>query len=451
MSLSINPMSKIVIEDVEKNDISRYYLLFDLTDEDDNGFPDTLQISKQKVRSCDPIKTLSLAQLIEKIKEVAKDIKLDVLKIDDSEDEYYQMPAKDSTLFFSVIRQLQDKVTPIFISACNFEQILLNLLKHHYLTSKDAKDFKVNIKTHRGFQDTIIQTRDVNGAVSLAYYYRNINFETTKKWLSLAKEYLYNSGKKLSSLINVDDFLPEQLEVIHLDLIELFEMDEKNFSSAKYRILNFKKCCYPRGAFERIGDFLSKTTLIEKVDFSPSNRCDSLCKSWKRSMLDYDTISPIANALLTNSSITELNLDKCRILDKGISEIANAIENNPKSNIIKLNLNSCRITHIGAEIVKNLIDKKEQILRINTDFNLIDWYLTDLEKMFYVNKIKLVNYTREFMLTIIVVNDLINIIFEYLDFPIFKKQKPDIDADSLLMVRENPQIDLTENEEEFNI
>lgn len=458
MSISFDSISKIVVEDVEKINTDKYFLNLGFIEEEINRKdPNQIKIWKIKVHASDSIKTLSLAELVEKIKEIAKEIDLRKIEFDSPmECEYFQMPSKYSKVFFNAIRQLQDKVAPIFISKYKFEYTLRSLEQHHFITYEEAKDFKATIKTHLTFEEHTHQTQNVTNAVSMAYHYRYKNQD--RKWLRRAKEYLNNSGKKLSNLINVSEFLTinENIDAHALDLINIFEMDEKDPLLEKIRKLEFNKCCYRLETYEQIGLFLKKTTLIEKVDLSKDYICRNLCIF--KLALNSSTVSSIANALLTNSSITLLNVANSRILDEGVTKIVSAIENNPKSRIMRLNFFDCGMTSISVDNIKRLINKKEQIIGVNIHCNEIsNDEVQTIKSMTERNLITFINRTREFMLDLIRINDLINIVFDYLDLSEERKNcdVKEIDADDpalMNIVRPDSQIELTENkEEEFNI
>lgn len=465
MSLSINQRPQLGIAELERIIIEEnFFLQFDIHKDapgphNYHTAPNTLVILKHKNFET---KDLFLTEIVEKVRSVTEDIKIKKIQVVDYENsfEYYEMPAKNSRRLFKAINQLQANGAIIPISKGHLKETLISLQEHHYIKSKEADAIEASINTNLSLQDyknKTTQTSDFTSAITLAYYYRERHFEQTKYWLCEARKYLETASKEsLAKLISVDDFLlgKESGEICSnsLSIIDLFEMDEIKDSLARYKILSFCECCYPEYTYERVGQFLKKTPLIETVNLGRryANPCycprDPGTRGYGKSTLDAKTITPIANALLTNSRVTKINLYQCPILDEGVLKIVNAIKNNPHSSITQMYFFDCGITDISAQEIINLLREKDQIIQIDIlspQNKISSANMCSIKRNLRCNQMLLTNRIREFILELRINNDLINIIFEYSDFLVTCSKKEDLERE--LLTYETDETELMED------
>lgn len=469
MSLSINQRPQLGIAELERIIIEEnFFLQFDIHKDapgphNYHTAPNTLVILKHKNLKT---KDLFLTEIVEKVRSVTENIKIKKIQVVDYENsfEYYEMPAKNSKHLFKAISQLQSNGTIIPISKGHLKETLISLQGHHYIKSKEADAVEATINTSLSFQDyknKTTQTSDFTSAIALAYYYRERHFEQTKYWLCEARKYLETTSKEsLAKLINVDDFLLGEICSNSLSIIDLFEMNEIKDSLARYKKLRFHECCYSEYTYERVGQFLKKTLSIKTVNFGPrygySYPChcprDPDTHGYGKSPLDAKTITPIANALLTNSSVTKINLFQCLILDEGVLKIVNAIKNNPHSSITQMYFFDCGITDVSAQEIINLCREKDQIIQIDilsSQNKISSANMCSIKRNLRCNQMLLANRIREFILELRINNDLIDIIFEYSDFLVTCTKKEDFERE--LLSYETDETELMEEDSDNSL
>lgn len=316
------------------------------------NFPDTIRFSTEST-------------LIAKIKELTPNIYLYKLPMSyDKESGYYVIPAKDSRIFFEAIRQLQTSGSEMCIPKKSFQKTLHSLQKKHHITPSEAELLSIKTSlTLEEYKNEVKQTQDVQKAISLAYYYRDTTSsyyeESALHWLCKAKQYA--GTRNLSEFFNIDEFL-QNLKKINYQFV--FRADFEEIVAAIARNTSIKELgfCpftdYDAEITKGIGTLLEKTTSIEKV---------SLHSAWcfDGNRLNSNTITPIANALRTNTSIQSLDLNDTRISDEGVSKVVQAISANPNSKITSLNLACCGMTDKSAVEVLQLLRTNKQITWIH--------------------------------------------------------------------------------------
>lgn len=425
MSLSVNPSAKFAVEELTKLNFGedenslqfRFIKAYEATvPEIVNSMTPTIWT---RVASPDVIRFSRNSTLVEKIQQLAKGIQLyKIPRSYDEESGYYEIPAKDSLIFFEAIRQLQAKGSDICIPTKRFQNALRSVQENHYLTSKEAEIFKEKIKTSltlKEYESDAEKTRDVNKALSMAYYHRNtertFSSNSAMYWLCEANGYL--GDKSVGKVINLDEFFQKFKRI---DSLAVFRSDAEVIADAAAKCSSIKKLyfspftSYYLETVKRIGSFLTKTTSIEEVVLA------SVWTACEYKRLSSETVVPIAEALSTNTSITKLDVCVTEIQDEGVLKILEAIESNPHSKIRALNFASCGITDVGAKKIIEVLRKREQITWINTYSNeaISKSVSNEIEEILQVN---LAKNTRKIMLELSYHNYIINVVLGYLDLP----------------------------------
>lgn len=275
-----------------------------------------------------------------------------------------QVSVKDCGKFFQAIWILQTAGSEICILTNVFRSVLHELQESRYMTTAEAQHWQLNIRTGstlKEYENETEQAKDVQRALSLAYYYLHLSKKRQAlDWLCDAKRYL--KDQPLSALISLSEFL-KWFPII--DSVKIFEPHAEEIalkvaSCPSVKELYFGPLTdYSLDTAEGIGKLLERTTSIERVFLGSFLAA-------KNRKLGATTVIPIANALRVNRSVQMLNLSYTHIGDEGVVELMQAIKSNPRSKIEELNLFCCGMTDTGAGKLIKFLRYIKQIKRVNT-------------------------------------------------------------------------------------
>lgn len=266
---------------------------------------------------------------------------------------YYELAALDYGLLFTAIQELQQEGVSIIIPSGKFKVLIDNLLENNIIRKNYAQQLQNDIKTSLimdEYKKTARKTRDVNRAISLAYFYLTDEFykQDAIYWLCEAQYYL--APRNISTLLDLDNFL-ENFSCIESPAVFYRGREEIIHAIAKCNIITSISLCpftnYTCDITTNIGLLLKLTKSITNVNISATWSTDVYDR------LNEDTIGPIIEALKVNYSIVSLNVSDTRLNDKVGEKILQAIKNNPNSKLKHINLFSCGI---GGS-VKNKIEQ----------------------------------------------------------------------------------------------
>lgn len=285
-----------------------------------------------------------------------------------SESGYYEIPAKDSQIFFQAIQQIQESNSEICIPTRLFQNVLRSLQDRQHLTSQEREMWETGIKTSltlTDYQETAFHNKDAKKAISLAHYYSNKSNSSSLVWLSRAQRYLGNEN--LSDYIDLNSFLQNFDKI---EAIEVFDPGAEKLIDSIASCSSFKKLSfdlstdYNLSNTAMIGNLIKKTTTIKEACFHsfPGSSCRKL---------NGTTITPIAEALKINQSIELLNFCDTVIADEGVEKLIEAIKSNPNTKVKALNLYGCFMTDKSARKLIDFLRNSKQINRINIRDNSI--------------------------------------------------------------------------------
>lgn len=271
-------------------------------------------------------------------------------------------------IFFDSIVKLQKSGTDIPIPKTPFEEILKRLKEMQFLTQENVESIKSEIKilpvpSLNEYKEKAELTRDVKMALSLACYYRNnpdVRFSSSSAfwWLCQAKDYL--NGESLGEVMNLEEFL-QGFQIV--DTIYPFFRGREEIADACARCPTIKTLDpYPTGYYtpettKSIGSFLRLSTSVENVNLSGG----------EERRIDSDNVTPIAEALTTNTSIKLLSLFTTDLDAKGIRKVISAIGSNPNSGITTLEF--CKMSKAMGEEFVEWLRAKEQITHVGVGFS----------------------------------------------------------------------------------
>lgn len=323
-----------------------------------------------------------------------------------------------------------------------------------YITNSDTSLAFINVErvwyeeniTFTQYQKEIQKTKSLYEALAMAYFFKDNKSvqwyrpqekpEKIKFWLKNAKTYMETSSKEsFEKLVNIEDFIENNktnvIDSNTLDIIDIFGGENVEKSLAQYKVICLEKTYDQRQVYERVGRLLQKTTLIEVFSTNQSDITVFVGCAYQN---DDANIRPIVNALCFNSSLTELNFANSIVCEEAVSEVIDAIQNNPTTRITKLDLSSCQMTDMSATKLWKLISIKTQIVSLNIAYNrdISKSILKEIKTVLDCNIKSFVKGFSEFMLDLKIEKNLINIVLDYLSLPKFEaKSKTEENSESM--------------------
>jgi hypothetical protein len=188
----------------------------------------------------------------------------------------------------------------------------------------------------------------------------------------LLQAFIYSGKKEFGHLIDLDKYFKN---ITHITTAASFKTSVDVFKDNAVEILDamarskeivFLKLSpythYTKDIAQRIGNFLKESSSIIDVDLSSTNSA----RAWTR--LNHETITAIAEALETNTSITYLNLSGMELGDKGILKILHAIQKNPNSKLSHLCLNDCGMTKSSGEAILDMVAECSPLKKVESEW-----------------------------------------------------------------------------------
>lgn len=379
----------------------------------------------------------SLSEIVEKIGASSPEI-----KIEDDHHLCYKIPRESCKNFLNAIKKLQLSKFIFPLSSLSFKGILNELRENSVISFEESTEYSSTIKTSIPFyeyEENTLKEKNIESILALAYFYRDKNddenFYPKKEKIvqclkNIKKINEISSKENLAKLVDINDFIwsfKSSIDENMLNIIDIFGADNVRASLVRYKDICFDDETYEIETYEKIGRLLQKTDSIEKLNFNVEFLLNAFVVHQTKPLTS-KTVIPIANGLRKNSSVTELNLEKRKILDEGLCAILLAIKDNPNSSLTELNLNNCGITDAGATELRDFIFIRRHIVYLNISFNKISpSIIKALEIGLDYNRSFLANKTREILLNLKVDKNLINIVLEYLSLSKIKDVKENLE------------------------
>lgn len=289
------------------------------------------------------------------------------------------LQARNCGVFFEAIRQLQDNGTKITINPKVLRAALCALREASYITPQEEQKLQSTIRTGltlREFEEEVEQTWDAEKALALARYYLAQNQKWRHGdqyccqtdalwWLCNANKFLH--GQSIGSLLDLDAFFQNFTRIASsfaffshaqeiTDALARCPFIKELYVSARSNYDNIS---------QGVGRFLERSVSVESVDLTHTDFPYDCCRE-----LTPLSITPIANALRTNTTIQRLFLSNAYNLgNEGVLKLIQAIEANPHSAIKTLYLRNCNMTDMSATALLELLKKREDITKVCTDHN----------------------------------------------------------------------------------
>lgn len=277
------------------------------------------------------------------------------------------IPCSEAGKFFQVIHQLQAEgsIGPVPIQCV--QKTIRDLTEHRHLTPAAAAELQNQVLCGREFKaytDEVEETQNLDKALSLACHFREQAphyHDSALEWLSKAK--VYAKEKKLGDIIDLDAFFSAYTcigaEIFRSAAVddELIQVAARTPQIVKVAINPFEKFRPDWTVY--FAKFLELTKSVREVKSGGTWTTRQECA------LTYEGVIPIAKALQTNTSITELYLWDTEIGDEGVVCVVDAILSNPASVIKKLNFFCCRMSDIGASKVLELVKTRKHITSVD--------------------------------------------------------------------------------------
>ena len=321
-----------------------------------------------RIYSPDAIRFSGHAEIIKKIEALSSDILLRPTTKTSKKLKLYEIPASEAQLFFSAVKDVQEKNQKLFFPTSIFKNTLTVLTAHSYLTQSESASLEVTIRTRTTLKELKQATekeKNITSAIALAQYYAaQSNYYSALDWLCKANNYTKNSS--LHDFVDIGKFL---LPFTQIDQLDLFTIDNNVVLEAVAKCPSIRKVHmdastnYHIEQTSQIGKLLTLSQSIQSVDLSSGWLAEKIAR------LNAETITPIARALETNTSIESLNFAETCIGDDGITQIIKAITKNPQSKISFINFFSCGMTDAVADKLIAFLQKSPYAITVTVAFN----------------------------------------------------------------------------------
>ncbi len=333
----------------------------------------------RNVQSPDVVRFSPNEQVVAKVKELMGNTTLyRIPRSYDPNAGYYEIPCTQCVRFFEAIVLLQGEGKTVALSRDVFQKTIEQLTEKNYLTKEQAQSLEE--KTGFSFvldryESQVRQSKNADGALSLAYYYRKkegSSYDETLYWLTKAKDYL--QGKKIGEVLDLKTFFTPCKTIYRAGFFVTSGSDDELIKAASRSPIQEVSLSpfvdYSFAMATNIGAFLAQSTSVHTVNLS---------SAWIHSgdRLSAQTIGPIAEALKSNTSIRNLDLSDTRIGDKGVKKIICAFKLNPLSPVESLNFFCCGLTDDGAEKLRDFVKANASITWVNIAYNSVNKALTD--------------------------------------------------------------------------
>ncbi|MBA2728287.1 MAG: hypothetical protein H0U49_08975 [Parachlamydiaceae bacterium] len=291
----------------------------------------------------------------------------------------YEIDAKDAEYALKALTKLQSEHSNMWIPLRIIHSLLGSLQEDNYITPTAAKDIEAqqHLKwTLHEYEGVATEYRDVEKALTLAHYYNNSNigygdissFLADDNLYWLLQAFVYSGKRNFGQLIDLEAFFKNiyfvntapsfktSVDVFKDNAVDILEAMAR---SGALKMLKFSPYThYTREVSERIGNLLKKTTSIHAVALKSTYSA----RAWTK--LNSETITPIVDALKTNTSIMELHLSAMELGDIGILKIIDGIKSNPNSKLAYLFLDDCGMTNISGKVITEVLKNGSTALKI---------------------------------------------------------------------------------------
>jgi len=146
--------------------------------------------------------------LVDRIEQSAGDILYQLPPSYSEKNNYHHLPAEHAKSFFDSLHQLQSEGKGISVSGRSLERMLSKLVKHECVTQQQADGYRSMIHTvvtKKDYESQVKENKDVDGALTLAWYYRDNNNQSRAiDWLCTAKGFY---GANIAEKIDLAAFL----------------------------------------------------------------------------------------------------------------------------------------------------------------------------------------------------------------------------------------------------
>jgi hypothetical protein len=281
---------------------------------------------------------------------------------------FHTIPISHAASFFDALKSVQENGVRVLISEKTLNFVLPKIVGKSIFDAEKSEKYKTEILTHEGYIQKVQETKDPEGCVSIAYYYRNkkgiTNVEKAISWIKKAQ--FYERERPLEELIDVRAFFDP---IVRVNSTWLFEQDDNEVSDAIARFskvshLRFSEMIQYTDEFsERLLAFLKTSVNIEKITFD----APSFNKSTQNTLLN--NFTKVVNSLRYNSSIKECNFSHHKIKDEQVKTLVEALDANAQSPIESLNFFDCQMTNHGVRMLSSLIDHKPTLTNVNVKYN----------------------------------------------------------------------------------
>jgi len=280
----------------------------------------------------------------------------------------YHLPASQSEYFFNTVTSLQKNDPTLFVSKKGLETTLSSLIQKKHLSQDQADQF--DIKTFS------ISQNDREKAVLKSYCNKvleelkgclqsDLFCPETLSWIIRAKECL--GSNRLQERAQIAPFF-EKLCVI--DIIEFFNpFCDDELVKAALTSRHLRQICLPESSYytkertKNIAAFLKKCPRISLLCLEGSSKIPP------NGRLSIEMLSPIANALQENSSITSLTLSYANLGDDGAQLLLDTLITNQKLKLTSLVLTDCNISDSSVPKIKELLQNKPTLTFLNLSGN----------------------------------------------------------------------------------